>query len=252
MITQLKIKFRADENIKPESSLSALFHGALLEKLNSAFVQDMHVSELHPYTQYISGENGSIVWNIQTFSDYAKENIVDFLLDASFSSIEINRLKKSFAVAEKSISETSFDELMDLHFYESSKRFVSLDFISQTAFKQNGKYIFIPDTRLIFNSLVRKFEAFSSIEIADSSFADFIENDITISEYNLRSRSFFVGKNAIPSFCGNIGFRLCGESDSVSLADMLLDFAQLSGVGIKCSMGMGACKIKKSADMGRP
>ena len=46
-------------------------------------------------------------------------------------------------IVKKNYMETTYKELMD-HFYEDDgKRYIQIHFLSPTAFKQNGRYLFI-------------------------------------------------------------------------------------------------------------
>lgn len=242
MITKLKIKFLHDPEIRPSAVLAPLFQGILMEKIPEEYAVSMHTSSLHPYSQYISSEDGAVVWNVTALDNSAKFNITDVLLNDSFTSAEIRHKGTTLYISEKSVEHIKYSDLLDKYYIRGeSSRYITFEFITQTSFKSNGKYVIMPASELILNSLVRKFDAVSeSLKLYDDSLMDYIKNHTEIVEYNLRSRKFPMEGISIPSFIGSVRIKLSGNPEFISLCNMLLDFAQYSGTGIKTAMGMGA------------
>ena len=75
MITSLKIKFGGNAEIVPNSRLASVFHGVMMELISVDYAEYLHLSQVHPYSQYITGENNCIVWNINTLDKNSAENI---------------------------------------------------------------------------------------------------------------------------------------------------------------------------------
>lgn len=118
----------------------------------------------------------------------------------------------------------------------SHRKIADLGFYTPTCFRQGKVDNPIPDCDRVFNSLLRKWNQYSGIEIS----ATVIEQ-IAPSFVNIRtaiapdSRSQFVG------CIGEVGFKWFGEPDPqlIKPFNALADFALFAGVGRKTPMGMG-------------
>lgn len=245
MITRIVIKFKYDVDVRPNSTLATLFQGVLMECITDDFADKMHISSIHPYSQFISSCDGCVLWTVTALNIEARKNIIDVLASDSFVSVEIKHKNITLDVEEKNIYEISYNQLLDKYYLcGKSCRYITLNLFTQTAFKSNGKYIIMPDSKLIFNNLVRKYDSVSdNTEIFDDTLAEYIKNHTEIVEYNLKSRKFAMEGITIPSFSGIIKIKLSGNTEFICLCNMLLDFAQYSGIGIKTAMGMGASII---------
>ena len=73
------------------------------------------------------------------------------------------------------------------HFYESdSSPYIQLHFMTPTAFKQKGRYLFYPDIRCIFQSLMNKYDSAVRDEImADEDTLEQLYESSQIIRYDL-------------------------------------------------------------------
>ena len=71
-------------------------------------------------------------------------------------------------------------------------------------------------------------------------------NHTSIQQYQLRSTAFSLEGVKIPAYLGTIALRVRGTNTMADFANLLLQFGEYSGVGIKTSLGMGAYKRKES------
>ena len=102
----------------------------------------------------------------------------------------------------------------------------------------------MPDIRLLFGSLMRKYSASSkTVEMIDEETLDYIVSHTSISDFRIRSTRFPLEGIKIPSFMGEITLHFTGTDTMARYAKMLLEFGEFSGVGIKAGMGMGAIRI---------
>ena len=81
-------------------------------------------------------------------------------------------------------------------------------------------------------------------EISGENLLEELEQHIQIIQYNLRSTFFYMESIKIPAFIGKIKIKINGPQAMVNLVNFLLAYSEFSGIGIKCGMGMGACKIE--------
>ena len=251
MITALKIVFEQNDELKPHSSLASVFHGVLMENIDPGVADLLHTSQLHPYSQYITGEDGCVVWNINTLDQRAANEIIGSLNSDSFDKAELRSKDLCLKVLSKERRDTSYDALLKEHYLEGSPgRFITIRFITPTAFKSAGKYVIFPTSKLILSSLVKRFDSFSGdSNISDELLFDYIERQTDIVGYDLKSVKFSLEGVMIPSFIGTVKIRFFGNREFICLMNMLLKYGEYSGTGIKTSLGMGAYKIIHTGGM---
>ena len=136
-------------------------------------------------------------------------------------------------------------------FYENDySPYIQMQFLTPTAFKQKGKYLFYPDIRCIFQSLMNKYDS----AICDESMMDMdtleqLTENAHIIRYDLKSVGFCLEGVKIPAFIGKLTIKMNGTRTMSNFANMLFEFGEYSGVGIKTALGMGC--IKKIDERGR-
>ena len=244
MLTKIQIIFE-----KPNDDFSfhssSLFHGALMQLVDGNFAAEMHSENIRPYSQNITYDNDKIFWTVCTLSENAKSNISDILIDDSFKSIYLEHKDITLKVVEKKvISQITYSDLFKKVYLENNyQNYETYKFYTPTAFKSDGCYINIPNVYLIFNSILTKYDAFSSeIELKDEKLLSEICDRVNISNYKLHSSSFALEGIKIPSFVGEFTVSVHGDERLKKLVSMLLEFSAYSGVGIKTALGMGAVK----------
>ncbi|MCR5021641.1 CRISPR-associated endoribonuclease Cas6 [Ruminococcus sp.] len=251
MIKQLKIKFESDDSLKPNNSLASVFQGVLMEKIDTAYADELHISRAHQYSQYIAGEDGCVVWNINALDDQSADNIIKVLNSDTFDKAELKSKDITLNVVSKELDTLSYDDLLNEYYLDGkSARYITIRTITPTAFKSNGKYVIFPSSKLILNSIAKRYDAFSgSTSILDDQLSDYIEENTDIVEYDLRSVKFSLEGITIPSYIGTVKIKLSGNREFICLMNMLLRYGEYCGTGIKTSLGMGAYKIIHTGGM---
>ena len=123
--------------------------------------------------------------------------------------------------------------------YEEAKmsdRQINFSFCTPTASRQNQYDCALPTRELIFNSLVKRWNQYSPIQLSQSLVEPLFPSFFDIrTEMVADSRSKFIG------CVGAMNFRIMGDVDSLTIKQInaLADFALYSGVGRKTPMGMG-------------
>ncbi len=218
----------------------SLFHGALMELLPPEYAEVLHQSQLHPYTQHLEKRDEGWRWIVSCLNREAAEHIIQKVL-MNQQEIYIRRDDRRIRIIRKVYEEISYQELMR-RFYEGyGQNYISLQFLTPTAFKQQGSYTFYPDLRCIYQSLMNKYDsAVESETMCDEETLEQLCHDSRIVEYNLRSVKYHLEGARIPSFVGRIKIKLSGTRTMADFANLLFEFGEYSGVGIKTSLGMGA------------
>ena len=245
VITKLTIKLKPDKELPLNSTFGSLFQGVIMEKTDHEYADYLHQSALHPYSQFIKPDGDCLIWTVNALNRTAAEKITGQLLSDNFTDVFIKHKDVSFHIVEKKTESRSYAELLDKYYLRGeSCRYMTLNFLTQTSFKSNGRYIIMPDAEMILNNLVRRYDSVSeTTEIYDDTLKEYINKHTSIVEYSLRSRKYAMEGVTIPSFTGWVRIKLGGNPEFISLCNMLMDFSQYSGTGIKTGMGMGACLI---------
>lgn len=229
--------------------MASLFHGALMEMLPEAYVAELHESMLHPYTQHLEMRDHQWHWVVTTLNDQAKDLIIDQTL-AQKNQVDIKKHELVVGIAEKKMSELTDKELSSQFYQEDAPRTISLQFLTPTAFKIDGRYVFYPDIRSIYLSLMNKYDAASKAgSMKDEDALELLCRNTSLFRYDLRSTLFSMEGVKIPSFVGKITFRMHGAQTMTNLAQMLFRFGEYSGIGIKTALGMGAVKLLSEEEM---
>ena len=243
ILAELRLELKANSEEKIGYLQSSLFQGVLMEHINKDYAETIHQTGLHPYSMYISSHD-SLTWIIRTINDDAYHNIIEPLLALDFKSFDLKKKEITVDITNKSITTITYEDLMKSFNSDSTDKYIKVSFESPTAFKSNEAYVFMPDIRLVFGSLMRKYSAASSdTDMTDEETLQYITDHTAIQDYKIRSTRFHLEGTRIPSYLGEVTFRFRGTDTMARYARMLLEFGEYSGVGIKCGMGMGAIRI---------
>lgn len=248
MLSSITFKLNTD-SCDLSLNMASLFHGFLSEIMDPDYVNDMHQTGLHPYSQNIIQDGDSFYWTVTTLNKDAYEGIIEPL--KNIRSVILTKKELEIPIECIDIHQISYDQLFEQNYFNTQpSNYVKLLFESPTSFKADGKYINMPSSSRILASLVRKYDAFSSsTQISDKMLEEHINNNTNISAYSLRSCSFALEGVKIPSFKGSLTIRTFGSKTFSCFVNMLADFAEYSGCGIKTGIGMGKTKhIKREVD----
>ena len=136
MLAKLELKLDQKEEIS--GRMASSFHGVLMEQLPEAYAEEMHVSKRHPYTQHLEKRDGQWYWVITALNEKtAKKMLQESLMGLSEFTLKKHQL--TVHVLEKHYEELSDQELAYSFYQDQSNRYFTIQFITPTAFKQNGQ-----------------------------------------------------------------------------------------------------------------
>ena len=237
MIARLELELTCKQELSYQ--MTSLFHGVLMELLPGEYAEELHCSRLHPYTQHLECREKKWYWIITGLNQQAIDKI---LRDALWNVEQIELKKKQIliGICGKQYKEISYKQLMEHFYHQEHGRYLQIQFVSPTAFKQRGKYIFYPDIHCIFQSLMNKYDAAvgDNVMLDEDALEQLCENT-QIVRYDLKSVNFSLEGVRIPAFIGKITIKINGTKTMADFANMLLEFGTYAGVGIKTALGMG-------------
>lgn len=241
MLARLDMRLKCTEELSYQ--MSSLFHGAIMELISQEYAGYLHNSQLHPFTQHLEKREKEWHWIVCCMDETA----VQYMMNETLLKLEVLEIKKrglQISIVEKDYRIMRQKELLERFYERRSGRYTEIHFVTPTAFRQRGRYLFYPDIRCIFQSLMNKYDAVVKEEcmIDEEALEQLCENT-EIVRYDLKSVYFYMEGVKIPSFIGKITIKMTGTQTMTDFADLLLRFGTYSGVGIKASLGMGAYRI---------
>lgn len=242
MLSKVKLKLSIDEDEKISYQKAVVFHGVLMEQINTEYADFLHESSLHPYSQNIINNNNECYWVINTLNKEAYGNIIVPLLEVEKCTVTHNQME--FSVIGREVNSISKSEFTRKYYFEDSDRYINVLFETPTAFKKDGRYVNYPDINMMYKNLMNKFDSASEDEtLCNDELLEELVKSTQIVKYNLRSASYSIEKYKIPAFIGRITLKINGAQSLVNFANMLFRFGEYSGIGIKTAMGMGSIKV---------
>lgn len=156
MYAQLKLELEADDiDYKKSSNLQ----GILMENIDTEYAGILHGNQLNPYSQCLIRENGKNIWCIKTLTEEAYEQIIRPMSEVK--SVIFKKSGRDVGVTKWQMDRCEARELLDEFYDISCPKYLDVQFMTPTAFKQDGRYVIYPDLRLIYGSLMRKYSAAS-------------------------------------------------------------------------------------------
>lgn len=238
-----KLKIKLSSQIPINTNMSSLFQGALMEKIPYEYATYLHNSQLHPYSISIVKKNDNYYFEVCTLDEKSYKIIIeDTMMKLDKFYIKSKDMVVNFT--EKELKTSTKKKLMDEFYQKNTTDIVELEFLTPTAFKQNGQYNFFPDLRCIYQSAMKKYSISSDVQMIDEDTLNTMLQKSKIIGYNIRTRAFHLESIRITGFVGTIKIKITGNHTITNFINMLLEFATYSGIGIKCSIGMGKIILK--------
>lgn len=214
----------------------------LLEQLPQEEAIWLHQTGGRGISQFLQydKENKRYVWTINILL----ENAAAILRPVLDSLQEVSIENQAFPILNKAIREVTLESLLRQGREETGHR-TTIFFCTQTAFKQNDRYVIFPQERLILQSLITRWnEVFPMCSMEDEDAFDAVLAGIHIVDYRLRSARFFLKNVRIPGFTGSCVIEAKLALPLLELWNTLLLFANYAGVGIKTGLGMGGIQTQ--------
>lgn len=244
MITCLTLQLDLPFNLR-STNISSAMHGVLMELLPNDIQQQLHTKDGYtPIKQRLLFDSSDVYWEIVCLDKDISESLINALRELDSVFIEYHRVK--IPIVKTTIEKINPKEFMNIYLNsDSAKRYVSIKLLTPTSFKSNGQYDIFPEVTKIFRSIMFMFDKFNSEQnMFDHETLLFIKNNVQIIDYKLRSTRFHLEGVRIPSFIGEITFRVNGPAQLVRFVNLLLAYGSYSGIGIKTTLGMGKFVLK--------
>lgn len=245
MLRQFEAELYLPDGARAPASMGSILHGALMERLPGDYAAYLHTENLRPYSQSIrwDRETGRVLWRIGTLDRTAGEIIGGVL--HGIGSIHLRQKGYSIDVQNiQCIAQRSYQDIADEYFRaETAPRGAEIHFLTPTSFKQGGAYIILPESALILQSVLTRWNRFCpDIRIEEDDLVQTLAAHTRLTRYALRSAAFSVEGYSIRGFRGQIALQFTGSDMVRRILGTLLAFAPYAGIGIKTALGMGAAE----------
>ena len=244
MLADLQMELKTKNNDFIPYQRAVALQSILMEQVDAEYAGRLHEPGLHPYCQSVANQNGRNIWNIRTANQEAFQEIILPLYEDSFTKFLILDNHWDVSVVQKQLVKIGKNEFMDKYYFEDSDRYIHVSFQTPTAFKSQGEYVCIPTLPLMYQSLMKKYDAASEDETVESE--EVLEQLLEYSrivQYQLHSCSYFIHGTRIPAFLGQMKIKISGPQAMVNFLNLLFHFGEYVGIGIKTAMGMGAIRL---------
>ncbi len=205
-------------------SMGYSLYSAFLENLGDSTSEKTHNST--DFSQFLT----PFKWAVSSNDDLEFKN--EYFLSKYNTSINL------FNMSVKNIDEQEIADKFLIN--ETPKRIIRIKILSPTTFKQDGNYVLFPTAGLIMQSLTNKWNNWAEKFILE----DMEWNQVRISKYNLRSYVYQLKGAKIQAFMGEVELSFWGSESINRLGNLVCNFGNYSGMGIKTSLGMGGIFVE--------
>lgn len=240
MLAQINMELESKElNI----NMASLFHGYLMENIDSAYAEYFHYNTTNPFTSCIfkDTKEDKFFWRVTTFSQKAYDMLMSYFSKGIPEKIYLKNKDLEINVKSFSIQKKSYEDL----FLEATER-KRIKLMSPTSFKSDGITHIFPNISTLISGVIAKINQHSeTAELGDKKIIDELLEKVYIKDYNLRTKIFHLESIKIKGFIGTMDLAIKGEDRTLAnILNFLILMSEYTGLGIKTSLGMGGVKVE--------
>lgn len=120
-----------------------------------------------------------------------------------------------------------------------------MQFTTPTAFGQSRGSLPLPLPSLMFNSWLERWNNFAPVYLGGDELITYLNNALFIKHHRIQTRSVQMYKGYINGFMGEVTLQIFNRADSLlaNVADLLVQYAEFAGTGMKTRLGMGQTTV---------
>lgn len=240
--------FVPEKPISPEVLKPKYVHGIFFSLLEEGLAERMHRGRVKPFAlrfQRLMRAEEELDRFFLEVSFLQEELFPSFLSSLilresqpTINGLSLRYLKKPY-IKEENVKSYS-------RIYEEAqpRDTIVLDFLTPTSFKRGSFDYPLPEPRLIFRGLIRKWQIFSDLKI-DLDLREVVDNHIHIAGAWIRTRKMELSDRAkFTGFTGRVVLYADVRKEAVlKWLNALAAFGEFAGVGRKTTMGFGAVRV---------
>ncbi len=156
-------------------------------------------------------------------------------------------LGAKFNVINREDTITSYEELytnLVANEPQAIRRF-DLQFTTPTAFAQGGITLPLPIPPLMFRSWLERWNNFAPVYLGGDELIAYLSNAVLLKHHNIKTRSWQLQRGYVNGFVGDVTLQIFNRADPLlaNVANLLIQYSQFAGTGIKTRLGMGQTKV---------
>lgn len=244
MLTQYRLTLSPDRHCRPRPEWGYRLYAALLEDAPASFGAGVHQDGVTPVSQFLTIQYDSLLWTVNLLGQDSECALGPVLARTTYFPIQ----KDNVVLSVQGCSIRNVPEVESLLAQGAAHSGLHhLRFCTATAFKSKGQYLNLPTSRLIIQSLIKKWNGcFPDCPIEDDNGEgmETLAAGLRYKQFQLRDRMYYLKGSSIPGFVGDMTLenRLTGFHRQ--LASTLLLFSAYAGIGIKTALGMGGVETE--------
>ncbi|WP_066382225.1 CRISPR system precrRNA processing endoribonuclease RAMP protein Cas6 [Anabaena sp. CA = ATCC 33047] len=120
-------------------------------------------------------------------------------------------------------------------------RSFDLQFITPTTFAQGGTNLPLPVPNLMFRSWLERWNNFAPVYLGSDELIAYLSNAVPLKHHKIQTRSWQLHKGFVNGFVGDVSLQVFHRADPLlaNVANLLVQYAQFAGTGMKTRLGMG-------------
>ena len=244
MLTQYKLALSPNRSCHPRPEWGYRLYASLLEEVPASFASGVHQDTVTPVSQFLTVRDGSLLWTVSLLGGDSESTLRPVLERAERFHLQKDGV--TLSIQNRRVQEVpDVDELLVRGAAHSGIH--HLCFCTATAFKSKGQYLNLPTSRLIVQSLMKKWNGCfpdCPIEDNDGEGMEALAAGLRCKQFRLRDRMYYLKGNSIPGFVGELTLENRLGGFHRQLASALLLFSAYAGIGIKTTLGMGGIQTK--------
>jgi CRISPR-associated endoribonuclease Cas6 len=129
---------------------------------------------------------------------------------------------------------------------EPIRRF-NLKFTTPTAFAQGSTHLALPVVNLMFRSWLERWNHFAPVYLGSDELIAYLSQAVLLKHHKIQTRSHQFPRGYVNGFVGQVTLQIPYRTDSLlaNVANLLIQYSQYTGTGIKTRLGMGQTKVKQ-------
>lgn len=243
MLTQYCLELVLDAPGHPRAEWAYRLYAALLEQAPQDFGDAVHREQVTPVSQYLVPDGADrLRWTVNLLGTESEEALSGVLDRLEALTLEKDRVRLAVRRRERR-TVPDVEALLELAGERCGPH--HLRFETATAFKSRGRYLNLPTTRLIVQSLIKKWNGCildCPIDDTDGQGMEALASGLRIRAFCLHDRMYYLKGYSIPGFTGELTLENRLDGFQRQLADALFLFGEFAGVGIKTALGMGGLR----------
>lgn len=222
--------------------LGSLFHGYLMDKIDTDYAKYLHQQGTNPYTSCIFEDykTKKFYWRITTFNKEAYQQLILPFLEDKPNEIIFEHGDRHIQLNGFQLHTGDYEQL-----FQNQGKPGKIRLITPTSFKSQGKTHIFPNTVALLQGIINKINTHCDHFVLDDEILiQQLLQKTYLRDYHLRTRNFSLEGIQIKGFLGTMQLWVQNDPSLLALLNFVLSISEYTGFGIKTALGMGAAQYE--------